>query len=193
MAQNIYKYFHIFLLFFIFLGLSGCAAYDRGNRLYLNEALPRQQVAIFVVESSIGLNICWVRDDTTNEEKILHWHKQGVLEVLPGKYTLGVDYSYELTWPNSGYRRGNIIELKVDAKPNHVYAVTAGNIQETLVKWNPLVTDLENYDPLKKSFVFAFGKTDKEYFNEIVNSYFIKNERKAKKILSDDKDGRVWN
>jgi hypothetical protein len=141
MKGIIWRTTQILLSLFLMSFLFGCAPF--GSRLYTGESLPRQDVAI-LLPMTMGLTINWVRDEKEKTTKELDSYG-GVLELLPGHYTIGVTsigHSSDATTVHTF--TGFTIELNAFVKANHVYIMTWQ--QTSANSWKANIIDLEDLD-----------------------------------------------
>ncbi len=135
--------FRLIVIFLLALLLASCGSLPKKCRMYTGVQLPKEQVA-FLITQAENKGDAKVRIRSVDGKKVTeerwwgHWGATIEIELLPGPHTIGAIY---LWYSHSSKGIG---EFKLDAKPGHIYLVSAHLYvdRDEGKKWRPVVTEI---------------------------------------------------
>jgi len=134
-----YRILVIILLATVLL-VVGCAA--PGTRFYPGSPRQANEIAVFILHRHCYLS--QIMENGANPQKILQM--SFVYELLPGNHTLCVGYQYRGDYSSSSSK--GCYDLRLDAKPGHVYYIYPSFPAKN--QWKPLAVDFAKDDDYAK-------------------------------------------
>lgn len=202
------------LLFFVCC-LVGCATADFGwgNRFYQGKPLPSSEVAL--VFATNDCSIYDIRNETEKEEKIfgfklVGWGPWDMLDLLPGRYFVGVMYlrsNHGYTYGKgftTGQTMGGRGQVQLNVQAGNIYVIypeimnetesnkdkdsygrpisPAHNTKEAVRKWRPIVVNFNDYS--KEECQKKFGALDSCYEKDKIMELAAKYLRSERLIMT---------
>jgi hypothetical protein len=159
MIQNVKHNLSVMASLLFMCCLFGCATTDlgRGNRFYSGRPLPISEIALV-----FAVNDCFIydiRDETEKEEKVfgdkmVGWGPWDMLDLLPGRYFVGVLYSRSTA---ATYELGGRVQVELNVQPGNIYV-----IYPEIKKESELTKDTNDYARLIFTTIPASNFTKKD-------------------------------